>query len=82
MTTAAVEKLKEADIIVSTGHAPFEERISDLKRQGELKGVLIVITELKGIRILLNPSIDKPNLHMPIYDPKNYMAFLNEVAEE
>jgi len=77
-----VEKLREARVIVSTGHAPFEARIRDLVERGELAAVLVEIPRIPGMRILLNPSTRQPNLHMPVYDPDNYKIFIGYLAEK
>ncbi len=71
-----VDVLKKANIIISTGHAPFEARIEELVEQGMIHAKLIVIWRVPGIRLLDNPVTRKPNLHMPIYDPRNYLVFM------
>ncbi|MEM0376728.1 MAG: zinc ABC transporter substrate-binding protein [Thermofilum sp.] len=76
-----VELLKSSNLIVSTGHAPFEERIAEMVSRGELEGVLVVIPELPGLRIAKNPATGLPNLHMPIYDPENFRVFLKHLVE-
>lgn len=81
LTVGDVELLRRADIIVSTGHTPFEKRIRELVEMGELSAVLIEIPRIKGIEILDNPMTGLPNLHMPIYDPLNYIIFINNITK-
>lgn len=82
LTPKNIELLKKADLIVSTGHTPFEKSIEDMASQGEFKGELIVIPKIPGIRIYKNPMLGTPNYHAPIYDPHNYEVFLKYVARE
>lgn len=71
-----VLKIKEADLIISTGHTYFEREIEELAREGEIRGEVIVIPKIPGIRLKLNPVTGQFNMHMPIYDPNNYKVFL------
>ncbi len=66
-----------ADIIISTAHTPFEKMIYEKVANGEIKAHLIEIPKIKGINIKKNPATGQPNYHMPIYDPKNYLIFMN-----
>lgn len=75
-----VQLLKRASIIISTGHAPFEVQIKSLIEQGEINAELIEIPSIPGITIKKNPVIGMPNYHMPIYDPYNYIAYINFVS--
>lgn len=75
-----INKLKKADVIISTGHAPFEIRIRELSEEGIIKGILIEIPKVPGIVIKKNPVLGTLNYHMPIYDPDNYIIFINYVA--
>lgn len=81
LTINDIEILRKADIIISTGHTPFENRIRELIANGELKAILIEIPRIKNIKILDNPVTGLPNLHMPIYDPINYLVFINNITE-
>jgi len=80
LTPSDVEKLKRADLIVSTSHAPFEIRIRELREQGLLKAVLVEIPWIPGIVLKNNPVLNTPNLHMPVYDPGNYEVFVNNIT--
>lgn len=75
-----VQLLKTASIIVSTAHAPFESQIRRLVEQGELNAELIEIPSIPGIVIKKNPVLGTPNYHMPIYDPHNYIAYIEFVS--
>ncbi|MGC8953169.1 MAG: metal ABC transporter substrate-binding protein [Desulfurococcus sp.] len=74
------QKLKRASIIVSTGHTGAEAEIEELVKKGELNATLINILEIPGIRITINPSSGQANLHMPIYDPLNYILFVGNLT--
>ncbi len=80
LTPADIELLKQADLIVSTAHTHFESRINELRSQGDLKAVIIEIPKIPGIKLLQNPNTGLPNLHMPIYDPNNYLVFLRNLT--
>jgi len=80
LTPADVAKLKEADIIISTAHAPFETKISELVRNGEIKARLVEIPSIDGIKILRNPATGNPNYHWPIYDPENYLIYIKTLS--
>jgi zinc/manganese transport system substrate-binding protein len=80
LTRDDIDKLMEADVIISTAHTGFEEKIRELKNEGVIKGVLIEIPKIKGIKIKTNPVTGRPNLHMPIYDPYNYKVFIENIT--
>lgn len=75
-----VELLRSSHLVVSTGHAPFEERILEMVKKGELRVELVNIPDVPGLKILTNPVTQLPNLHMPIYDPENYRTFLKSLV--
>ncbi len=75
-----IDVLKGADIIISTAHAPFERLIRDKVASGEIKAELVEIPKL-GLKILTNPATKQPNYHMPIYDPDNYLTFMERLSE-
>ncbi|WP_052296929.1 metal ABC transporter solute-binding protein, Zn/Mn family [Pyrolobus fumarii] len=77
-----IVKLESADLIISTGHAPFEKRIEELVEKGDISAKLVVIWRVPGVRLVENPVTGRPNLHMPIYDPRNYIAFVKVLATE
>ena len=81
LTTSDLDKLRNADIIVSTAHTGFERGIRERVNNGELKGVLIEIPSIPGIRIAENPVTGRPNYHMPIYDPYNYILFIKYLRD-
>ncbi len=80
LTPDDVRMLKNADLIISTAHTPFEIEIRNLVKSGEIKAKLIEIPKIPHIKILKVPGTGIPNYHMPIYDPKNYETFLKFVA--
>ncbi|MDK2372402.1 MAG: zinc ABC transporter substrate-binding protein [Candidatus Korarchaeota archaeon] len=75
-----VNLLKEADIVVSTAHTPFERLIREKVASGEIKAELVEIPKL-GLKILTNPATKQPNYHMPIYDPDNYLKLMGRLSE-
>ena len=81
LTPGDIAKLQQADLIVSTGHTGFEQKIEELWRSGVIKGVLIDVLEIPGLTIFTNPSTGQPDYHMPIYYPLNYIAFVRNVSE-
>ena len=81
LTPSDVEALRNADVIVSTAHAPFESDIRKMADSGELRAVLVEIPRIPGMKILNNPLLGTPNLHMPIYDPENYRVFVTYLAK-
>jgi len=81
LTPSDVAKLRDADIIVSTAHTPFETQIRDLVSRGEIKAVLIEIPSIPGVSIRLNPATGQPNHHWPIYDPENYKIYMAYVEK-
>ena len=66
--------LAEADIIVTMGHTP-----ADMKAEELASGIVIDIPSIEGVKLLNIPG-DGVNLHYPIYDPENYLAFLDALA--
>jgi zinc/manganese transport system substrate-binding protein len=73
-----VELVKSADVVVSTGHAPFEIKLRTIVEEKKL----VEVPRIPGIRLFTNPVTGKPNYHMPIYDPSNYRLFIDYLAEK
>ncbi len=67
-----ISLLSRASLVISTGHAPFENNVA--RYVGSSK--LILIPSIPGLEILKLPT-GAENLHMPIYMPSNYMRFIN-----
>jgi zinc/manganese transport system substrate-binding protein len=82
LTPKDAELVKEASIIVSTGHTPFESKIKEMVKSNETKAVLIEIPNIPGIKIMNNPVTGKPNYHMPIMDPHNYLIFMKYLVNK
>jgi len=82
LTPSDVAKLRDADIIVSTAHTPFETQIRNLVSRGEIKAVLIEIPSIPGVSVKLNPATGQPNYHWPIYDPENYKIYMAYVERQ
>ncbi len=80
LTPEDADLLKRATVIVSTAHTPFEMKIRDLVEENETKAILLEIPKIPGIKILDNPVTGKPNYHMPIMDPSNYILFMRTLV--
>ncbi len=72
--------LVHSDVVVSTNHTHAELQVDRLFREGRLNASYIVINSIPGVKIQLNPSTGKPNYHMVIYDPNNYIVFIKHLA--
>ena len=81
LTPGDIEKLKSADLIVSTGHTGFEVKIEELWRTGVLKGALVNILEIPGLMVAVNPSTGQLDYHMPLYYPLNYLLFVRNISQ-
>ncbi|MEZ0393610.1 MAG: zinc ABC transporter substrate-binding protein [Desulfurococcaceae archaeon] len=79
LSPGSVRELAEADVIVSTLHAPFELQIHNLWAQGALRATLIEIPKL-GLRFFENPVTNATNYHMPVFDPFNFMIFARALS--
>jgi len=76
LTPSDLEKIRKADLVISTGHAPFEVKLRSLVPRDKL----VEIPRIEGIKLLSNPDTGQPNYHMPIYEPHNYITFIDYVA--
>ncbi len=77
-----VELVEEADLIITMGHTSVDLRIRSLVEQKALKGALIEVPRIDGIKIRINPVTGKPNLHGIIYDPMNLIRLLETVVDK
>ncbi len=68
------EKINSALLIISTGHTPFEHQIKDIAGDK-----VVEIPEIPGLILYTLPS-GAVNLHMPIYDPHNYIKYIEYVS--
>ncbi|MEM2382694.1 MAG: zinc ABC transporter substrate-binding protein [Desulfurococcaceae archaeon] len=82
LTPSDVDVLRNADLIISTAHAPFELKIRELVNSGDVSSSLIEAPYIDGVKTLVNPSTGSLNLHAVTYDPHNYAVFLTKLAEE
>lgn len=73
------DKIKEAKLVVVLGGEPLGEAIAG--KAEELGVEVFKVAELEGIKLLKTPS-GRVNYHFPIYDPENYLAFMNALAEK
>lgn len=81
LTQNDIALLKKASIVVSTLHTSFEWQIDTLIKDGTIKADYIAIPNITGITYEINPNNGLPNPHMPIYDPSNYLLFMNNVTQ-
>jgi zinc/manganese transport system substrate-binding protein len=79
LTVKDYRLLKEADLVITTGHAPFEVEVAKKTPKSKLI-VIPYALKASGGKILVNPNTGQENLHMPIYDPENYKIFIRIVA--
>lgn len=75
-----IELLEKADLIISTGHTLFEEKIEEMINKSEIKTRLLDITEIPGTVIYRNPVTGRENLHGVIREPLNNLLFLSELT--
>ena len=80
LTAKDYELLSRADVIVSLGHTPFEVSIRRLVEEGRISAVLVELPRIPGIRLRVNPATGYFNLHLPVYDPGNYVVFVEYLA--
>ncbi|NPA05482.1 MAG: zinc ABC transporter solute-binding protein [Crenarchaeota archaeon] len=81
LTPRGVALLRSADVIVSLGHTPLENAVHRLYMEGVLHGVLVEVPAIPGIRLVRNPVTGQLDLHMPVYDPRNYAVFVEYLAK-
>jgi len=81
LTPQDVSTLKSASLIVSTLHTYAEEQIDQMIRSGEIKAAYIAIPEIRGINYAVIPNSGIQNPHMPIYDPNNYLLFVENLTD-
>jgi len=81
LTPQDVSTLKSASLIVSTLHTYAEEQIDQMIRSGEIKAAYIAIPEIRGIKYDVIPNSGIQNPHMPIYDPNNYLLFVENLTD-
>jgi zinc/manganese transport system substrate-binding protein len=81
LTPQDVSTLKSASLIVSTLHTYAEEQIDQMIRMGEIKAAYIAIPEIRGIKYDVIPNSGIQNPHMPIYDPNNYLLFVENLTD-
>ncbi len=80
LTARDYELLSRADVIVSLGHTPFEVSIRRLVEEGKINAVLVEIPKIPDIKLRVNPATGYLNLHLPVYDPGNYVVFIEYLA--
>ncbi len=69
-----IQRVKEASLIISTGHTAFERQIEEMASDK-----VIDILQIPGVSIENLPGGGE-NKHMPIYDPDNSLAFASYIA--
>ena len=63
-------------LVVSTGHTGLEARLRSIVGEDRL----LEVPSTPGLRVRSLPG-GGVNLHMPIYDPENYMAYISYLAD-
>ncbi|MCO6040977.1 metal ABC transporter solute-binding protein, Zn/Mn family [Thermococcus alcaliphilus] len=84
LTPDQIEEIQRADVVVTIGHLPAEEKIEELKREGILKGKVLGIEDYQryGFRYLPERWYNnKYNLHGIWLDPYNALAIAEAVKD-
>lgn len=76
LTYNDIEILSKANLVISTGHAPFEVKIKELVKTGELSIELIEIPSIPNIVSLKIPSTGVNNFHGILFHRENYIIFI------
>ncbi len=75
-----LDLLHKADLVISTGHAPFELQVERMAEEGAIRAIVISVPDAARI-IHRNPVTGQVNLHAVIYDPRNLASLLEKVAD-
>jgi len=84
LTPEQIEKIQKADVIVTIGHLPVEEKIEELEKEGILKGKVLGIEDYQryGFRYLPERWYNnKYNPHGIWLDPYNGLAIAEATKE-
>jgi len=84
LTPEQIEKIQKADVIVTIGHLPLEEKIEELEKEGILKGEVLGIEDYQryGFRYLPERWYNnKYNPHGIWLDPYNALAIAEATKE-
>ena len=84
LTPEQIEKIQKADVIVTIGHLPLEEKIEELEKEGILKGKVLGIEDYQryGFRYLPERWYNnKYNPHGIWLDPYNALAIAEATKE-
>jgi len=79
LTPSDIDLIKRADLIISTGHAPFETRIRELAESGQIHGKLIELPSISGVTILRHPQTNVTNYHGIQFYSRNYELLIEDV---
>ncbi|MEB3780528.1 MAG: zinc ABC transporter substrate-binding protein [Desulfurococcales archaeon] len=71
-----IRVIKDADIVIIGGHTP-----ADIKSRDIARGIIINITGIKGLTLKTIPIYNVTNVHFPIYDPQNYLLFMENLIK-
>ena len=71
--------IKSASLLVVVGGEALEETLAN--KAEELGVEVFKVVDVYGLTMLKTPS-GKVNIHYPIYDPRNYMAFMRALAKK
>ncbi|MEM4432126.1 MAG: zinc ABC transporter substrate-binding protein [Desulfurococcaceae archaeon] len=74
-----IAKIKNSDIVVTTGHMDFEIKIREMVLQGEINVELVDPLLINGVLIKNIPGTKNHNLHGIFYDPNNYKLLVTEI---
>lgn len=77
-----LDKLKKANVIISSGHAGFELEIREKVSENEFRALYIDVMDTPEMTLLKIPVYNSTNYHLPISDPYNYIRFAWYFAEK
>ncbi len=78
---ADLQLLREADLVVVMGGEALDERLVELHGEGIVGGALVVVNDIEGIEALVNPATGRPNVHGTLLHARNYLKFMEHLAE-
>jgi len=79
LTPSDIDLIKRADLIVSTGHTPFEIKIRELASSGQIRARLVELPSIEGVVLLRHPRTGALNYHGIQLYPQNYALLIKAI---
>jgi zinc/manganese transport system substrate-binding protein len=79
LTPSDIDLIKKADLIVSTGHTPFEIKIRELASSGQIRARLIELPSIEGMALLRHTQTGALNYHGIQLYPQNYALLIKAI---